>query len=216
MIHEIKGAADYIQSKIEIKPEIALILGSGLGVLAEEIKESKVIKYEDIPDFPVSTVEGHAGQFVAGKLEGKKVMAMQGRFHYYEGYNMQQIALPIRVMYELGIENLIVTNAAGGINMNFDPGNFMIIQDHINLMGDNQLKGDNIDEFGPRFPDMSEIYNEELRELAEKVAVKNKINTVKGVYVGLEGPSYETPAEIRYLRGIGADAVGMSTVPETI
>ena len=216
MIHEIKGAADYIQSQIEIKPEIALILGSGLGVLAEEVKESKVIKYEDIPDFPVSTVEGHAGQFVVGKLEGKKVMAMQGRFHYYEGYSMQQIALPIRVMYELGIENLIVTNAAGGINMNFDPGNFMIIQDHINLMGDNPLKGNNLEEYGPRFPDMSEIYNEELRELAEKVAIESKIQTVKGIYVGLGGPSYETPAEIRYLRGIGADAVGMSTVPETI
>ena len=216
MIHEIKGAADYIQSQIEIKPEIALILGSGLGVLAEEVKESKVIKYEDIPDFPVSTVEGHAGQFVVGKLEGKKVMAMQGRFHYYEGYSMQQIALPIRVMYELGIENLIVTNAAGGINMNFDPGNFMIIQDHINLMGDNPLKGNNLEEYGPRFPDMSEIYNEELIELAERVAVESKIQTVKGIYVGLGGPSYETPAEIRYLRGIGADAVGMSTVPETI
>jgi len=216
MIHKIDQAANYIEGEINIEPEVALILGSGLGVLAEEIANRKIIKYEDIPNFPVSTVEGHAGQFVVGTLEGKRVMAMQGRFHYYEGYEMQEIALPIRVMYKLGIENLIVTNAAGGINRNFEPGNFMIIQDHINLMGDNPLKGDNIDEFGPRFPDMSEIYNEELRELAEKVAVKNKINTVKGVYVGLEGPSYETPAEIRYLRGIGADAVGMSTVPETI
>jgi purine-nucleoside phosphorylase len=216
MIHKIKEAVNYIEGQIDIQPEVALILGSGLGVLAEEIEDSTVIKYEDIPNFPVSTVEGHAGQFVVGKLENKKVMAMQGRFHYYEGYSMQEIALPIRVMYKLGIENLLVTNAAGGINRNFDPGNFMIIQDHINLMGDNPLKGENFDEFGPRFPDMSEIYNEELRDLAEKVAVENKIKIVKGVYVGLEGPSYETPAEIRYLRGAGADAVGMSTVPETI
>lgn len=216
MIHKINEAVNYIEGQIDIKPEIALILGSGLGVLAEEIEDSTVIKYEDIPNFPVSTVEGHAGQFVVGRLENKKVMAMQGRFHYYEGYSMQEIALPIRVMYKLGIENLLVTNAAGGINRNFDPGNFMIIQDHINLMGDNPLKGENFEEFGPRFPDMSEIYNEELRDLAEKVAVENKIQIVKGIYAGLEGPSYETPAEIRYLRGAGADAVGMSTVPETI
>lgn len=216
MIDKIEEAANYIETKINIKPEIALILGSGLGVLAEEIEDSTVIKYEDIPNFPVSTVEGHAGQFVVGTLEDKKVMAMQGRFHYYEGYSMQEIALPIRVMYKLGINSLVVTNAAGGINRNFEPGNFMIIQDHINLMGDNPLKGENFEEFGPRFPDMSEIYNENLRELAEKVAVENKIKTVKGIYVGLEGPSYETPAEIRYLREIGVDAVGMSTVPETI
>ena len=216
MIDKIEEAADYIEGEIKIEPEIALILGSGLGVLAEEIEDSTVIKYEDIPNFPVSTVEGHAGQFVIGTLEDKKVMAMQGRFHYYEGYSMQEIALPIRVMYKLGINNLVVTNAAGGINRNFEPGNFMVIQDHINLMGDNPLKGENFKEFGPRFPDMSEIYNEDLRELAEKVAVENKIKTVKGIYVGLEGPSYETPAEIRYLRGTGVDAVGMSTVPETI
>jgi len=216
MIESINQAVEFIDAKMKFKPDIALILGSGLGVLAEEISDKKVLKYEDIPNFPVSTVEGHAGQFVFGNLEGKKVVAMQGRFHFYEGYSMQEIALPIRVLYKLGAKSLIVTNAAGGINRNFKPGNFMIIQDHINLMGDNPLKGDNIKEFGPRFPDMSEVYNKNLRELAEKVAVENKINTVKGVYCGLSGPSYETPAEIRYLRNSGGDAVGMSTVPETI
>jgi purine-nucleoside phosphorylase len=216
MIESINQAVEFIESKVNFKPDIALILGSGLGVLAEEISDKKVLKYEDIPNFPVSTVEGHAGQFVFGNLEGKKVVAMQGRFHYYEGYSMQEIALPIRVMYKMGAKNLIVTNAAGGINRNFKPGNFMIIQDHINLMGDNPLKGENIEEFGPRFPDMSEVYNKELRELAEKTALENKINTVKGVYCALSGPNYETPAEIRYLRSSGGDAIGMSTVPETI
>src|SRR6056297_81705 len=216
MIESINQAVEFIDAKMKFKPDIALILGSGLGVLAEEISDKKVLKYEDIPNFPVSTVEGHAGQFVFGNLEGKKVVAMQGRFHFYEGYSMQEIALPIRVMYKMGARKLIVTNAAGGINRNFKPGNFMIIQDHINLMGDNPLKGENIKEFGPRFPDMSEVYNKSLRELAEKVAVENKINTVKGVYCGLSGPSYETPAEIRYIRNSGGDAVGMSTVPETI
>ncbi|MDZ7672649.1 MAG: purine-nucleoside phosphorylase [Halanaerobiales bacterium] len=216
MIESINQAVEFVESKVNFKPDIALILGSGLGVLAEEISDKKVLKYEDIPNFPVSTVEGHAGQFVFGNLEGKKVVAMQGRFHYYEGYSMQEIALPIRVMYKLGAKKLIVTNAAGGINRNFKPGNFMIIQDHINLMGDNPLKGENIEEFGPRFPDMSEVYNKELRELAEKTALENKINTVKGVYCALSGPNYETPAEIRYLRNSGGDAIGMSTVPETI
>jgi purine-nucleoside phosphorylase len=216
MIESINKAVEFIEAKMEFKPDIALILGSGLGVLAEEISDKKTLKYEDIPNFPVSTVEGHAGQFVFGNLEGKKVVAMQGRFHFYEGYSMQEIALPIRVMYKMGARKLIVTNAAGGINRNFKPGNFMIIQDHINLMGDNPLKGENIKEFGPRFPDMSEVYNKSLRELAENVALENKINTVKGVYCGLSGPSYETPAEIRYLRNSGGDAVGMSTVPETI
>lgn len=216
MISKINDASDYIKNEIDIEPDVGLILGSGLGVLAEEITDSTVIKYEDIPNFPVSTVEGHAGQFVVGYLQDKKVMAMQGRFHFYEGYSMEEIVLPVRVMYKLGIENLLVTNAAGGINRNFDPGNFMIIQDHINLMGDNPLKGENIEEFGPRFPDMSEVYNEELRELAEKVAVENQIKIVKGNYVAMSGPSYETPAEIRHLRTSGADAVGMSTVPETI
>jgi len=216
MIESINKAVEFIEAKMEFKPDIALILGSGLGVLAEEISDKKILKYEDIPNFPVSTVEGHAGQFVFGNLEGKKVVAMQGRFHFYEGYSMQEIALPIRVMYKMGARKLIVTNAAGGINRNFKPGNFMIIQDHINLMGDNPLKGENIKEFGPRFPDMSEVYNKSLRELAENIALENKINTVKGVYCGLSGPSYETPAEIRYLRNSGGDAVGMSTVPETI
>lgn len=216
MIHKIKEAAKYIKSEIKSGVETALILGSGLGDLAEELLDKKVIKYKDIPNFPVSTVQGHLGQFVFGRINNKQIMVMQGRFHYYEGYSMDEIVLPIRIMHKLGIKKLIITNAAGGININYNPGNFMIIQDHINLMGDNPLRGKNLEEFGPRFPDMSEIYNEELRELAYKKAVQNEIKVVKGVYVGLMGPSYETPAEIRYLRKAGADAVGMSTVPEAI
>lgn len=216
MIHKINEAAKYIKSEIKSGAETALILGSGLGVLAEEMEDKKIIKYKEIPNFPVSTVQGHLGQFVFGSLNNKQVMAMQGRFHYYEGYSMDEIVLPIRIMHKLGIKNLIITNAAGGININYNPGNFMIIQDHINLMGDNPLRGKNLEEFGPRFPDMSEIYNKELRELTYKIAVQNEIKVVKGVYVGLMGPSYETPAEIRYLRKAGADAVGMSTVPEAI
>ncbi|MCF8008759.1 MAG: purine-nucleoside phosphorylase [Halanaerobiales bacterium] len=216
MIQKINQAVDYIKRKIDIKPDTGLILGSGLGVLAEEIENSIYIKYEDIPNFPVSTVEGHAGQFVIGNLEEKKVIAMQGRFHYYEGYSIKEVILPIRVFYKLGVKNLIVTNAAGGINRNFKPGNFMIIKDHINLLGENPLIGENLKEFGPRFPDMSEVYNKDLIKLAEEVALEYKIKTKKGVYVALSGPSYETPAEIRHLRSIGADAVGMSTVPETI
>ncbi len=216
MLEKIKEAVSYLEDKISIDIEVGLILGSGLGVLAEDIENKVKIKYEEIPNFPVSTVEGHAGQLVIGKLEGKNVVAMQGRFHYYEGYSMQEITIPVRVMKLLGINNMIVTNAAGGINRNFDPGDFMIITDHLNLMGDNPLIGENYNEFGPRFPDMSNAYNKELREIAEKTARKEGLTIRNGVYAGMSGPSFETPTEIRKLRKDGADAVGMSTVPEVI
>ena len=216
MLDNIKEAASFIEKKVDLQAEIGLILGSGLGVLAEDIEESTEVEYEEIPNFPVSTVEGHAGKLVFGKLEGKKVVAMQGRFHYYEGYTMQEITIPVRVMKLLGIEKLFVTNAAGGINRNFNPGDFMIITDHINLMGDNPLIGENYKEFGPRFPDLSEAYDKELRDLAEKTAREESLTIRNGVYVAMSGPSFETPTEIRNLRKDGGDAVGMSTVPEVI
>ena len=216
MKKKLKEISSHLKEKINIKPETGLILGSGLGVLAENIVNKQVIKYENISGFPVSTVEGHAGQLVAGKLENKKVIAMQGRFHFYEGYSMQEITLPVRVMKILGINNLIITNAAGGINLNYTPGELMIISDHINFMGDNPLRGENIDDFGPRFPDMTEAYSEKLIKIAENVSLETGIMTRKGIYIGVQGPSYETPAEISFFRKIGADAVGMSTVPEVI
>ncbi len=216
MMKNIKKAANYIKKRLNDSPEIGLILGSGLGVLAEDINNKQIIKYSDIPNFPVSTVEGHAGQLVIGNLKGKKVVTMQGRFHYYEGYSMEEIVLPVRVMKLLGIDKLIITNAAGGINLNYSPGEFMIISDHINFMAANPLRGQNLDEFGPRFPDMTEAYQKEYIELAEKIASQEGIITRKGVYIGVQGPSYETPAEINTFRKMGADAVGMSTVPEVI
>ncbi|MFW5988508.1 MAG: purine-nucleoside phosphorylase [bacterium] len=216
MLEKIKNAANYIEEKINLELEVGLILGSGLGILAEDIEDKVEIEYEEIPNFPVSTVEGHAGQLVIGKLEGKNVVALQGRFHYYEGYTMQEITIPVRVMKLLGIEKMIVTNAAGGINRNFNLGDFMIITDHINLMGDNPLIGENYSEFGPRFPDMSEAYNKKLRDIAEKTAREEGLTIRNGVYAGMSGPSFETPTEIRKLRKDGADAVGMSTVPEVI
>jgi len=216
MIRDIKNNAKIIAEQLDYKPEVGLILGSGLGVMAEEIENPVQIEYGELKNFPISTVEGHAGRFVIGELEGKKVIAMQGRTHYYEGYSMQELVMPVRIMSEVGIEKLILTNAAGGVNEEFSAGEFMIISDHINLMGDNPLIGENLAKFGPRFPDMSEAYNKELIEVAEDVARKNGILTRKGVYAAESGPSYETPAEIKYLRTIGADAVGMSTVPEVI
>ncbi len=212
----LKETVDFIKGRGFVRPEIGVILGSGLGILASEVENRKNINYSEIPNFPVSTVEGHEGQLVFGKIAGKQVVLMQGRFHFYEGYNMQQVVFPVRVMRELGIKILIVTNAAGGINKSFNAGDLMIIDDHINLMGTNPLIGPNFDEAGPRFPDMSEAYNRSLIKIAEKVAETEGIAIKKGVYVGLSGPSYETPAEIRYLRIIGCDAVGMSTVPEVI
>jgi purine-nucleoside phosphorylase len=210
----IKEACSYIQSKLSIKPSIGLILGSGLGVLGEEIEHPTIIPYKDIPYFPESTVTGHKGQLVIGTLESKQVIAMQGRFHYYEGYSMKQVTFPVRVMKQLGVESLIVTNAAGGINKNFKPGDHMLITDHINNMGDNPLIGDNDEALGARFPDMSQVYDKAHLQLAEFCAKELGLLIQKGVYVGNTGPAYETPVEVSMLRTLGGDAVGMSTVPE--
>ncbi|MGL5151966.1 MAG: purine-nucleoside phosphorylase [Clostridium sp.] len=206
--------SDFIKSKSKYTPEIGLILGSGLGSLADLIEEPEFYSYEELPNFPVSTVEGHAGRLVIGKLEGKIVIAMQGRFHYYEGYSMNEVTFPVRVMKLLGVEKLIVTNACGAINTNFKAGELMLITDHINLSGDNALIGKNLNEFGPRFPDMSNCYNKDLRVIAKEVAKNLNIDLKEGVYTMWSGPTYETPAEIRMIRVLGGDAVGMSTVPE--
>lgn len=215
-ISRIREAAQYIRSKTDIRPEIGLILGSGLGVLADSIEGAVTLQYEHIPHFPVSTVEGHAGELLIGRLEGRPVVLMKGRFHMYEGYPAETVSFPVRVMKELGVSTLLVTNASGGINADFEPGQLMVIRDHINFMFRNPLIGPNDKEVGVRFPDMSEAYNRRLRELAFRVGKEEGIDLKEGVYVGLLGPSYETPAEIRMLRIVGADAVGMSTVPETI
>lgn len=207
---------EYLQKKITIQPELGLILGSGLGGLAEEITDPLYIPYEEIPNFPVSTVEGHVGRLVIGKLAGVPVLTMQGRFHYYEGYDMQTVTFPIRVMQSLGIKKLLVTNAAGGINLDYTAGAIMVITDHINLTGTNPLIGKNMEDYGPRFPDMTYSYSPKYVALAQKKAKELNIEVKTGVYVGLTGPSYETPAEIKFLRIIGGDAVGMSTVPEVI
>ncbi|OBR63002.1 purine-nucleoside phosphorylase [Paenibacillus oryzae] len=213
---QIKEAAQYIAGKIAIKPEIGLIMGSGLGVLGDLIEEAVVIPYSDIPHFPVSTVEGHAGDLLVGKLSGRNVVLMKGRFHMYEGYGPELTAFPVRVMKALGASSLLVTNAAGGINLNFASGNLMLISDHINLTGKNPLIGPNDNELGVRFPDMSEAYSKRLRGIASEIANEQGFSLQEGVYVGLLGPTYETPAEIRMLRALGADAVGMSTVAEVI
>jgi purine-nucleoside phosphorylase len=213
---KIQNAAQFLKNKVQNTPKIGLILGSGLGVLADEIVDAVKIPYEEIPDFPISTVEGHAGQLVFGNLNDSPVVAMQGRFHYYEGYHFDQVTFPVRVMKELGVDTLIVTNAAGGINESFSPGDLMIITDHINNMGGNPLIGRNDARLGARFPDMSEAYSKKLRNMAKEIAARLSIDVKEGVYVGNTGPSYETPAEIRMLRVLGGDAVGMSTVPEVI
>ena len=207
-----------IRGRTQIELKIGLILGSGLNPLADAIEDSVTIPYSEIPHFAVATVEGHAGRLIIGYLEGQPVMAMQGRAHYYEGYSMAEITFPVRVMQVLGIETLIVTNAAGGLNPEFHTGDVMLITDHINLLGMgglNPLRGPNLDEFGPRFPDMSEAYDAQLRALAKQVAAQANVPLREGVYVCLAGPSFETPADLRFLRLIGANAVGMSTVPET-
>lgn len=214
---QVQEAAAYIKEKLGGRaPEIAITLGSGLGNLADHLVDAVQIPYGEIPHFPVSTVAGHKGQFVVGKLEGREVLCMQGRFHYYEGYDLKQVTLPVRVMKLLGISTLIVTNAAGGINTGFRPGNLMLIEDHLNLTGENPLIGENLEAFGDRFFDMTVAYDAGYRALAEQLAAELNIPLQKGVYAWLTGPNYETPAEIRYLRAIGADAVGMSTVPEVL
>lgn len=198
------------------KCEIAMVLGSGLGALENMLEDPKILPYGELPGFPISTVKGHAGHFAAGMLGGKRVLLMCGRVHYYEGYSLQQITLPIRVMAKAGVKKLILTNAAGGVNFNFQPPQLMLITDHINLSGANPLMGPNLDSFGPRFPDMTYVYDPELMQFARNCAQKLGISLQEGVYCWLSGPSYETPAEIRMVRALGADAVGMSTVPEAI
>ncbi len=212
----IEKAAEYIKEKSGFEPEIGIILGTGLGSLGDYIDEVSVIDYADIPEFPVSTVFGHAGRLILGTLEGKKVVAMQGRFHYYEGYTMQEVTIPVRVMKQLGIKLLIASNACGGLNPDFQAGDIMIITDHINLMGTNPLIGPNLDDFGPRFPDMSEVYDKGMIEILEKVAASQGIKVQEGVYGAVSGPNYSTKAELRMLIRLGSDTVGMSTVPEAI
>ena len=215
-LDKIKMSVDYIKKKYSGDLDIAIVLGSGLGGLGEMIENSIEIPYKDIPGFPLSTVEGHKGQLIIGKLGDKNIIAMQGRFHYYEGYPLNQVVFPIRVILGLGIENLIVTNAAGGVDKNFVPGDLMLIEDHINFTGRNPLIGENLDELGPRFVDMTSAYDKELMKLAIKTAEDLDIELKKGVYMWFTGPTYETPAEIRLARILGASAVGMSTVPEVI
>lgn len=208
-----------IKNQTALHPVVGIILGSGLNGLADSVQNAVYIAYSDLPNFPVSTVHGHVGRFVIGELEGKPVLVMQGRIHYYEGYTMGEITLPVRVMQRLGIPTMIVTNAAGGVHPDFIPGDVMLITDQINLMGMsglNPLMGPNLDEIGPRFPDMSQPYDRALGDIARKVAKENGITLREGIYVGLSGPSFESPADLRFLRLAGADAVGMSTVPEVI
>lgn len=217
MYDRILSTAKFIKEKTNnFSPSIGIILGTGLGGLVKEIEAEFILPYDTIPDFPVSTVEGHSGKLIFGKLSGKNVVAMQGRFHFYEGYNMQQVGFPVRVMKLLGIERLFVSNASGGVNPSFEIGDLMIITDHINLFPGNPLIGANDKRFGPRFPDMSEPYDHAMIALAKTTAAELKIKVVEGVYAGLSGPTFETPAEYKYVRHIGADTVGMSTVPEVI
>ncbi len=212
----IEEAKEFLRNRTDVRPQVGIILGTGLGGLGNEIEAEANIPYEEIPHFPVSTLETHAGELLFGSLGERKVVAMKGRFHYYEGHSMTEIGLPVRVMKQLGVETLLISNAAGGMNPLFEAGDLMIIEDHINLLGDNPLIGENDDGLGPRFPDMSEPYSRDLIQLAEEVALRERIPVRKGVYVAVAGPNLETRAEYRFLRGIGADAVGMSTVPEVI
>jgi len=218
-LDEIDQVAQAVRARLSSQPKVGLILGSGLGGLADAVEQPEIIPTSDIPGWPVSTVQGHQGKLVAGSLEGVPVLVLQGRVHYYEGYSMAQVALPVRVMQRLGLDTLIVTNAAGAIHPDFEPGNLMLITDQLNLIGMaglNPLRGPNLDELGPRFPDMSQPYDRGLIEMARKTAQENGLNLREGVYVCLAGPSFESPADLRFLRAIGADAVGMSTVPEVI
>lgn len=218
-IEEIDQAAEAVRGRTTHHPKVGLILGSGLGGLADAVTGADFVPYQEIPFWPRSTVEGHKGRLVIGQLMGVEVMVEQGRAHFYEGYSMAELTLPIRVMQRLGVETLIVTNAAGAINPEYEPGDVMLITDHIGLVGMtgfNPLRGANLDSLGPRFPDMSQAYDRDLMQVARQVAAENHIELREGVYIGLSGPSFETPADLRFLRAIGADAVGMSTVPEVI
>ena len=213
----INKIVSIIQTKTKKKPTVGMILGSGLGSLANEVKDPDIIPYSELPGWPISTIEGHVGQLVIGEYEGKIVVVMQGRTHFYEGYSMSYIGLPVRVMQKLGVENIIITNAAGAVNPAFAPGDLMLLTDHnamLLMAGQNPLRGPNLDEFGPRFPDMSKVYDRGLLDLARQVAKDNDLKIQEGVYICLSGPSYETPADLRFLHAIGVDAVGMSTVPE--
>jgi len=216
MIKQIQETADFLRHRMPAKAKIGIILGTGLGDLVTQITDIKEISYQTIPNFPVSTVEGHSGKLIFGKLGGVDIMAMQGRFHYYEGYNMHEVTFPVRVMKELGINTLLVSNASGGTNPTFEIGDLMIITDHINHFPENPLRGRNYGELGPRFPDMSEAYSHNLIQKAKEIAAHNGIKVVEGVYLGTSGPTFETPAEYKMFRALGADAVGMSTVPEVI
>lgn len=215
-LEAVNAAREYLSNRIAEIPQVAVILGTGLGNLAEDIDTSDSIPYDEIPNFPISTVESHNGQLLVGTLSGVPVLAMQGRFHLYEGYSAQEVTLPIRVLSSLGINSLIISNAAGGMNPLFRRGDIMLITDHINLQGANPLEGPNVDEWGPRFPDMSEPYDLALRDVAESAALELSIRLVQGVYIAVTGPNLETKAEYRYLRAMGGDVVGMSTVPEVI
>lgn len=216
MVQKIKEATEFIRSQGVTKPVVGIVLGTGLGNLATKIESEREIEYSKIPHFPVSTVESHSGKLIYGNLNGKKVLAMQGRFHYYEGYSGAEITFPIRVMKQLGIQKLLISNAAGALNPKFKKGTLMLINDHINMIPDNPLRGKNLDEQGPRFPDMSKPYNEEMNQLLREIALEQGITLHEGVYTPVAGPNLETRAEYRYLRIIGSDAVGMSTAPEVI
>ena len=215
MIEKIKETAAFIKEQFSIIPETAIILGTGLGELVNHITDQKELAYKDIPNFPISTVEGHSGKLIFGKLGNKDIMAMQGRFHYYEGYSMKEVTFPVRVMRELGIKTLFVSNASGGTNPDFEIGDLMIITDHINYFPEHPLRGKNIP-YGPRFPDMSEAYDKELIRKANAIAAEKGIKVQHGVYIGTQGPTFETPSEYKLFHILGADAVGMSTVPEVI
>jgi purine-nucleoside phosphorylase len=218
-LEQIDEATDALRKHTSYRPQVGLILGSGLNGLGDSVQNADIIPYGELPHWPVSTVQGHAGRLVIGELEGQIALVMQGRIHFYEGYSMSQITLPVRVMLRLGLEMMFVTNAAGGINPDFSPGDVMLITDNLNLiamMGANPLMGPNIDELGPRFPDMSQAYDRKLMDLARQAALNENITLREGVYCALSGPSFEGPADLRFLRGVGADAVGMSTVPEVI
>ena len=216
MLEKIKVTANFIKERIQASPEVGIILGTGLGGLVNEIEILESIPYTDIPNFPVSTVDGHAGRLIYGKLGDKEVLAMQGRFHFYEGYNMKEVTSPVRVMKFVGVKNLFVSNASGGLNPDWNVGEIVLLTDHINFFPEHPLRGKNVEELGPRFPDMSKPYSQGLRNKAKLIAMQNNIDVKEGVYVGVSGPTFETPAEYKMFRILGGDIVGMSTVPEVI